>query len=121
MLTPFCVLGHVDLSSCRPPCFGECVGIVDNEVGRVARPGGESVRRNSEVDLGAVTYRESVPSAIARSSGKAESLIVIKRYGEVVDRNNRGCSLYGCHAGNGIQALLFHAKKLAQSCQVETS
>jgi hypothetical protein len=37
VLAPFCVLGHVDLGSRCPPCFGECVGIVNEKVDRVAR------------------------------------------------------------------------------------
>ncbi len=99
MLAPFSVLRRVDLGPRRSPLFRQRVGIVDEEVGRVPSARREEVLRNSEVDLDAVTFRESVAHVQILPSRKSKSPVVIERCVEVPDGKDRGHSPYGCHAG----------------------
>jgi len=57
------------------------------------------------VDLDAVTYRVSVPPATVLPSGKAESLIVIKRCAEVADLLGFGIPQPGTSERSGLLAL----------------
>ncbi len=99
VLTPFSVLRHVDLSSRRSPLFRKRVGIVNEEVDGVPTARREEVLGNSEMDLNAVTFRESVAHIQILPSRKSKFLVVIKRCIEVADGKDRGRSLCGCHVG----------------------
>ena len=103
VLAPFSVLRHVDLGSRRSPLFRKRVGIVNEEVDRVPTARREEVLRNSEVDLDAVTFRESVAHVQILPSRKSKSLVVIKRCMEVADGKDRDHSPDGCHESNGIE------------------
>ena len=97
VLAPFSVLRHVDLGSRRPPLFHKRVCIVNEEVDRVPTARREEVLGNSEVDLDAVTLRESEAIVQILPSRKSKSLVVIERCIEVADGKDRGHSPYGCH------------------------
>jgi hypothetical protein len=103
VLAPFSVLRYVNLGSGHSPLFRKAVGIVNVAVDRVPTAGREEVLGNPEVDLDAVTCRESVTHVQMLPGRKSKSLVVIKRCIEVADGKDRGHSPYGCHTGEGYK------------------
>ena len=92
VLTPFSVLRHVDFDSRRSPLFRKRVGVFNEEVDGVPTARRGEVLRNSEVDLDAITFRESVAHVQILPSPKSKSPVVIKRCIEVADWNDRSHS-----------------------------
>ena len=121
VLAPFSVLRHVDLGSRRSPLFRKRVGIVYEEVDRVPTARREEVLRNSEVDLDAIPFRESVAHVQILPSRKSKSFVVIKRCIEVADGKDRGHSPYGCHAGKRYKIPLWCASESAPEVPVSGS